>query len=761
MEVQKRPLLKVFSFFLRDWERRLTLFFVGLFIMQFVRWFAAEDGGWLPLTVQSVAYSMLFVFVVMLPARMWIWLRFTLQLIGVLIINALAVDYHFISTKINSWKQFSYFLKYNFHQLHPYVWFILGTWLAYLFVFWWVKVKWRIAFFVIMSVLAVAVRDSFSVNELWGQSAMMIFCGLCLLVIHHFATLKRKNPSSWAYIAEYPGALALPVVLILGLTMLLGSLAPDVSNILTDPYTMYKTWKGEVVEKIIKNNGSSSSKSASSGNSSSGYSRNDDVLGGGFDFDYSPVMKVDSSKRSYWRGETLSNYTGVGWKISDAEKSAGLSEGQNFSQLPNDPRIDISKLKTVDVTQTITFENDTEYPVLFGAYTIFNLESIDGLKLGLSSQVNRVNWFSSQNELRWQTGKQKGRPPFPKTYTLVSKVPVLDTAGLESLTAPPSNIAELSEYLELPQSLPVRVKELANTITASSTTQYDKVKAIEEYLRTTFPYTSRPNLKLGKSKDFVDRFLFEIKEGYCDYFSTAMAVLTRSIGIPTRWVKGYSSGTSSQDEARQRGNIPDAVIQDSDGADVYSVKNSNAHSWVEVYFEGYGWLPFEPTSGFVIPRVLPEGEKLPETEIEAAAALAAVKPAKQSFGFKEISIAIGGIIVLLGLTYMLFRTKIKHLYRRFTIVQRRKQRKANNLNEQVVHEYSRLLRYLRRKGIPSQDHETAREMFLRLSDRKGWLKKEFETILALFEKAKYSGKSVTADELKQATLIFKRLRQDM
>jgi hypothetical protein len=118
-------------------------------------------------------------------------------------------------------------------------------------------------------------------------------------------------------------------------------------------------------------------------------------------------------------------------------------------------------------------------------------------------------------------------------------------------------------------------------------------------------------------------------------------------------------------------------------------------------------------------------------------------------------------VVLLGLAYYLFRTKVKKLYRRFRIIQRRKQRKANNLNEQMVHEYSRLLRYLQRKGIASQDHETAREMFVRLGDRRGWLKKEFEIFLSLFEKAKYSGKSVTADELKQANLILKRVRQDM
>ncbi|QGQ95669.1 DUF4129 domain-containing protein [Paenibacillus psychroresistens] len=757
MGVQKSRITRTLFFILQDWERRLTLLLVGLFIMQFLRWFAAEDGGWLPLTVQSVYYSMLFVFVVMLPTRMPLWLRFSLQLIGVILINGIAVNYHFISVKINSWKQFSYFMKANFHQLHPYVWFILGTWLAYLFIFWWVKVKWRIAFFAIGSVIVVAIRDSFSVNELWSQSALMIFCGLCLMVVHHFASLKRKNPTSWAYIAEYPGALALPVVLILGLTMFLGSLATDVSNVLTDPYTMYKSWKGEIVEKIIKNSGSSSSKAASKGNSSSGYSRNDSTLGGGFDFDYSPVMRVDSTKRSYWRGETLSDYTGSGWKISAKEKNTGISGELNFAQLPIDPRIDISKLKTVDVTQTVIFENDTQYPVIFGAFPLSAVISINGEP----PEVSQLSWLQNQSELLWRTADKSKKLRYPKTYTIVSKVPVIDAAGLEGITTPPVNLAELSEYLELPQALPARVGELAQTITAASTTQYDKVKAIEQYLRTTYPYTSKPNIKLGKSKDFVDRFLFEIKEGYCDYFSTAMAVLTRSIGVPARWVKGYSGGTSGQDEARQRGNIPDGALEDYDGADIYTVKNSNAHSWVEVYFEGYGWLPFEPTSGFVIPRVLPDGELAPVPETETAPALAEVDEENQSFRGKGIILSIGGLVLLIGAAYMLFRARLKLMYRRFTIVRRRKQRKANNLNEQVVHEYSRLLRYMRRKGIPSQEHETARELFLRLSDRQGWLKKELEIILSLFEKAKYSGKSVTMDELKQATLIFKRLRHDM
>jgi hypothetical protein len=72
-----------------------------------------------------------------------------------------------------------------------------------------------------------------------------------------------------------------------------------------------------------------------------------------------------------------------------------------------------------------------------------------------------------------------------------------------------------------------------------------------------------------------------------------------------------------------------------------------------------------------------------------------------------------------------------------------------------------LLRYLRRKGFATEEHETAREMFERLGSQKSWLRKEAAALLILFEKAKYSRKSVTTEEMRQAALIFKRLRQDM
>ncbi len=86
-----------------------------------------------------------------------------------------------------------------------------------------------------------------------------------------------------------------------------------------------------------------------------------------------------------------------------------------------------------------------------------------------------------------------------------------------------------------------------------------------------------------EDQDSVDQFLFETKRGYCDNFSTSMVVMLRSLDIPARWVKGFAEGEQ---------------IQNDNGDRVYQVTNNNAHSWVEAYLPGIGWMPFEPTIGF-------------------------------------------------------------------------------------------------------------------------------------------------------------------
>jgi transglutaminase-like putative cysteine protease len=140
----------------------------------------------------------------------------------------------------------------------------------------------------------------------------------------------------------------------------------------------------------------------------------------------------------------------------------------------------------------------------------------------------------------------------------------------------------VEKYTALPPTLPQRVRDLAAEITADAPTPYDKAKAIEDYLKTSLTY----NLNIDPppyNADGVDHFLFNQKEGYSEYFGSSMTVLLRTQGIPARLATGYTVGDKVK------------------GENIYVVTDSHSHAWVEVFFPGYGWVPFEPTPGASIP----------------------------------------------------------------------------------------------------------------------------------------------------------------
>jgi transglutaminase-like putative cysteine protease len=135
-------------------------------------------------------------------------------------------------------------------------------------------------------------------------------------------------------------------------------------------------------------------------------------------------------------------------------------------------------------------------------------------------------------------------------------------------------------YLQTPRRLDPRIPRLAGQITGAASNRYDKAVALEKYLKTHYGYT----LQLLRSPvaDPLANFLFERKQGHCEYFASSMAVMLRTLGIPSRVVNGFRS-----DEFN-------------DVTGNYVVRAKNAHSWVEAYFPGYGWVTFDPTPGGTI-----------------------------------------------------------------------------------------------------------------------------------------------------------------
>jgi len=133
-----------------------------------------------------------------------------------------------------------------------------------------------------------------------------------------------------------------------------------------------------------------------------------------------------------------------------------------------------------------------------------------------------------------------------------------------------------STYLRLPTVDP-RVPQLAAQVTASAKNNFDKAAALENHLRTRYGYTLQ--LPRTQVKDPIANFLFERKQGHCEYFASSMAVMLRTLGIPSRVVNGFRT-----DE-----------FNDLTGN--YVVRAKDAHSWVEAYFPRYGWQTFDPTPG--------------------------------------------------------------------------------------------------------------------------------------------------------------------
>jgi hypothetical protein len=129
-------------------------------------------------------------------------------------------------------------------------------------------------------------------------------------------------------------------------------------------------------------------------------------------------------------------------------------------------------------------------------------------------------------------------------------------------------------YLQLPV-LDARIPELAKGVAAKARTPYDKAVAIESFLRSRFSYTLDLTGKPGD--DPLPHFLFETHAGHCEYFASAMTIMLRTLGIPSREVNGFLPGEFN------------------DLAGDYIVRASDAHSWVEVYFPGTGWVTFDPT----------------------------------------------------------------------------------------------------------------------------------------------------------------------
>lgn len=279
------------------------------------------------------------------------------------------------------------------------------------------------------------------------------------------------------------------------------------------------------------------------------------------------IMYVQAERGRYWRATVYDTYTGLGWEASTPRTI----------DLPGErPRIPL----TADAQGRIATDIAVELIRPSGRLLFLPQQPVQ-LSLPARAVVAGPTALDAQTiDDVPPTGLAQLFAKSPlvtgDTYTAVAAIPDPDEQSLRQAgTEYPPEIAE--HYTRLPATVPPEVAQLARELTEGLETPYDKAKAIERYLRT-IPYDeSIPPPPPGE--DGVYYFLFDIRAGYCDYYASAMAVMLRSLGIPARIAQGYSQGRLINPEAH-----------------VYEVRGLNAHTWVEVYFPGFGWIEFEPTA---------------------------------------------------------------------------------------------------------------------------------------------------------------------
>jgi len=267
---------------------------------------------------------------------------------------------------------------------------------------------------------------------------------------------------------------------------------------------------------------------------------------------FAPGSRVPAELR--WRGIALTGFDGRRWTTDRDREVLVPSTSGVLPLLSHLPRITGGDKR---VAYDVSLEP-------FGSRVFFVIPQaivINGRYRMIAVDLNNDTIFNADNS-RGITD-----------YSVVSEIPPPMTVGAIDGDGPSVD----PRYLQLPNYVDARIPALARQITENEPTTFRKASAIERYLSRTYGYTLQ--LPLVPPKDPIANFLFERKMGHCEYFASTMAVMLRTLGIPSRVVNGFRGG----------------VYNDITGS--YIVRARDAHSWVEAYFPEYGWYTFDPTPG--------------------------------------------------------------------------------------------------------------------------------------------------------------------
>lgn len=294
-----------------------------------------------------------------------------------------------------------------------------------------------------------------------------------------------------------------------------------------------------------------------------------------------PLLQVTSPRALNLRGAVYDEYTGSGWRVSTAAPLQEPPTTVEAAELGT-PETRSLLREPVKVGVTVTAPGVPDHRLLAAG---------DPIAADVPAEI-----------LIDTSGDPLAIVPAARTrtseaYTTVGAVSVASVTTLQaSGTTYPARLFE--RYTQLPPNLPPEVADLARSLTASAQTPYEAARLVESYLRSEYTFSLDVRAPSPRS-DAVADFLFNQRTGYFDQFSTAMAVMLRTVGIPTRMAAGFVLDPSSYDSESK----------------TYLLSEQDSWSWPEVYFPGLGWVEFNPTpSRALVPRPGDDSAALAERE---------------------------------------------------------------------------------------------------------------------------------------------------
>lgn len=583
--------------------------------------------------------------------------------------------------------------------------FFLLLWMITYLIHYWIEVKRSLFLFYFTTVAFLATLDTFSSYSVNDSILPVMVVGLLLLGLLTIIKLLSSYQLPFNFKKIMP--MFVPLIFLLVVSTVFMTVLPKFAPMWSDPVPFIKSMakqddaEGQTVSK-------------------SGYGTNDEQLGGPFLEDDSLVFEAAVKNRQYWKVETKDTYTSKGWEQSKHSAIiTQLTPGEPIGSLPDDHEIEHATLTMIE-----------KFPFILYPYGLTKMTTEHDAVLNYDQLIGKYE--TSINDVV-QPIDAYDLEFVEHAYSLKE----LRETSMDALVESP----QFEPYLQLPETLPERVEELAQSITASSESVYEKAKAIERYFsQNGFVYEQADVAIPDEDEDYVDQFLFDTKKGYCDNFSTSMVVMLRTLDIPARWTKGFAPGELSRNDENEQ---------------VYRVSNNEAHSWVEAYMPEIGWVPFEPTIGFSgvtdidydieLTSDDPAVNEMPEQEREELEQEIKEKETeeKKQADKEEVTFDIGDWLtksvrfILLGLAvfaaivlfiYLSRRRWLPHLLiRRYRL----KEADWNVFKEQYV----QLLKQLDRYGLKRAPNETLATYAVQVDDRFGG--ENMQEITAIYEKGIY------------------------